>query len=186
MPRIPFPLLDVLIQVEMGKNISGVGMDPNIIGRFSSGLTSRDIEVVRMVVLRLTPESGSNAMGVGLADVVPDTLAGQIDWQATYMNAYTSGAHRAVKLPMVAATEEKAILTALSMPAPRRGQDALVALIQNTLRLSDLWLSEALWADAHRRGLRSVGSPAPLIFEADGRLAWASMASAAAGDALSQ
>lgn len=168
MPSLPIKDLDVLVVVEMGKNISGLGIDPNITGRYSSDLQSQGPRIGRLVVLRLTAETGGNAIGVGLADVVPYSLAQAIDWEQTYTNGYTSGAHRAVKLPMVMASEEDAILAAANMPSPRRGRSARVAIIRNTLKPGDVWLSSALWEEAQSAGLEAVGDPEPLVF-ADGR-----------------
>ena len=93
MCSLPFDKLDVLIVDEMGKNISGTGMDTNILGRmFVPGVAEPDRpRITAVVVLDLTYESHGNAIGVGLADVTTERLASSIDWQATYMNSYTAG-----------------------------------------------------------------------------------------------
>src|SRR5438105_512906 len=90
---LPFDALDVLVVDEMGKNISGTGMDSNVIGRmYVPGVAEESRpSITAIVVLDLAEESHGNATGVGLADFTTERLASRIDWQATYMNSYTSG-----------------------------------------------------------------------------------------------
>src|SRR3712207_4794273 len=84
--RLPFDALDVLVVDEIGKNISGDGADPNVTGRYPTPYASGGPEIQRMVYLDLTPETGGNANGLGVADVVTERLASKMDRPATYLN----------------------------------------------------------------------------------------------------
>ena len=89
-PPLPFPLIDVLIIEEGGKDISGTTMDPNVTGRFwVQGLG--DLESPRVstiVLLGITEVSGGNVLGIGFADFIPSTVAAGINWQKTYVNCF--------------------------------------------------------------------------------------------------
>ena len=90
LPRVPFDQLDVLIIDTMGKNISGTGMDPNIIGMWRRFGGPKVPDFTRIVVLSLTPETHGNAMGIGFADFTTRRVFDQIDHHATMMNAITA------------------------------------------------------------------------------------------------
>lgn len=148
MPRFPFTEIDVLIVDEMGKNISGVGMDPKIIGRVKvhdvPDLASCSIRTI--VVLRLTPEAHGNASGIGLADITTQRLVQQIDFEATYLNCITSGItgiQRAL-LPVVAPSDKAAIQTALRVCGRPEIQKAKVVRIKNTLSMGEMDISIGL------------------------------------------
>lgn len=164
-PSIPIRSLDVLAVVTMGKNISGLGMDPNVTGRFSSDYATGGVEAGRLVALRLSPESHGNAIGLGLADMIPLDLLKSVDWSPTYTNAYTSGAMRAAKVPMVFGTEKDTLAAAMSMPLARTGPDSRIAVIRDTLHLETLWLSEPLWSEAEAAGLLPDGDARDLGFD---------------------
>ena len=152
MPRFPFPEIDVLVVEEMGKNISGVGMDPKVIGRVKvhgvSDLAECSIRTI--AVLRLTGEAHGNASGIGLADVTTQRLVQDIDFEATYLNCITSGItgiQRAL-LPMVAPTDRAAIETALRVCGQPETQYARVVRIKNTLSLGEIDVSMDLLKEA--------------------------------------
>ena len=88
MPRLPFNDIDLLIIDEMGKEISGTGIDPNITGRNRDilGVFPHPVTVKRLFVSDLTPFSDGNANGIGFADVTSKRLVDKIDRAATYMN----------------------------------------------------------------------------------------------------
>ena len=142
--RLPFDDIDVLIVDEIGKNISGDGADPNVTGRYPTTAASGGPSVGRMVFLGLTEETGGNANGLGMADVVTERLAGSVDRPATYMNALTSTTPAPVKTPMVMPTDEMAIAAALTMCAGVEPREARLVRIENTLKLARFWVSEAL------------------------------------------
>jgi hypothetical protein len=145
---LPFAAIDVLIIERGGKEISGTTLDPNVTGRFwVDGLDDLPAPRVAMIVLLgLTAATAGNAAGVGFADFVPATLAAQIDWTATYVNAFTAGGSgvRRARLPMVLPDEDACVRAALQVcgtpwDAPRK-----VVRITSTLHLTRCWVSDAL------------------------------------------
>ena len=148
--RLPFDDIDVLIVDEIGKNISGDGADPNVTGRYPTTAASGGPSVGRMVFLGLTEETGGNANGLGMADVVTERLAGSVDRPATYMNALTSTTPAPVKTPMVMPTDEMAIAAALTMCAGVEPREARLVRIENTLKLARFWVSEALLQEVEK------------------------------------
>jgi hypothetical protein len=152
MPRFPFPEIDVLVVEEMGKNISGVGMDPKVIGRVKvHGVPDLAPCSIRTIaVLRLTCEAHGNASGIGLADVTTRRLVQEIDFEATYLNCITSGItgiQRAL-LPLVAPTELAAVQTALRCCGRPDPQTARMVRIKNTLSLEVMDVSTGLLPEA--------------------------------------
>ena len=167
-PSIPFDDLDLLVVQEMGKNISGTGMDTNIIGMWRRNGGPREPNFRVLAVLDLTPGSHGNASGVGLADLIPERLRAKIDWHATYTNCLTAGNFAAAKQPVTLPTDREIIETGLM------GKDAAAARvvwIQNTLELETLWLSPALLEEAaEKQSLTRVGPAQDVQFNSDGAL----------------
>ena len=164
--RLPFDDIDVLIVDEIGKNISGDGADPNVTGRYPTTAASGGPSVNRMVFLGLTEETGGNANGLGMSDVVTERLAGSMDRPSTYMNALTSTTPAPVKTPMVMPTDEMAIAAALTMCAGVDPGKARLVRIENTLKLGRLWVSEALLGEVENDGrLEVLEDPSPMRFE---------------------
>ena len=124
-----------------------------------------------MVYLGLTEETGGNANGLGMADVVNERLVAAMDRPSTYMNALTSTAPQPVKIPMTMPTDELAIAAALTMCAGVTSSEARLVRIQNTLRLGQMWVSEALLEEVEGDGrLTVVEEPLPMRFGEDGSL----------------
>ena len=119
LPTLPFDIIDVLIVEKIGKDISGVGIDPNVSGRFwVTGVADRDRpKVTNIVVLGVTDVSHGNALGIGLADFTTVDVVKSIDWQATWINCFTAGPGgvRRSRMPMALPTEHDAILAAVAM-----------------------------------------------------------------------
>jgi hypothetical protein len=167
-PSIPFDDLDLLVVHEMGKNISGTGMDTNIIGMWRRNGGPRDPNFRVLAVLDLTPDSHGNASGVGLADLIPERLRAKIDWHATYTNCLTAGNFAAAKQPVTLASDREVIETGLM---GKNAATARVAWIQNTLELETLWLSPALLDEVDKtQTLTQVGKAQEVQFTADGAL----------------
>lgn len=143
LPRVPFDELDLLIVDVMGKNISGAGMDPNVIG-LNRGMTmDRHPNYKRVLVRDLTPESHGNSVGIGHADFVTKRLADKINHYDLYMNALTANNPAVAKIPITLESDQVAIETAFKsactgVPEPR------LARIYSTLHLEHILLSEAL------------------------------------------
>ena len=169
--RLPFDVLDVLVVDEIGKNISGDGADPNVTGRYPTPYATGGPEVGRMVFLALTEETGGNANGVGMADVVSECLASGMDRSATYLNALTSTTPQPVKLPMVMPTDRLAIAAALEMCAGVSPKGARLVRVKNTLKLRRMHVSEALLPEVEKdERLRVVEESGPMRFGEDGSL----------------
>ena len=159
-PPLPFREIDVLVVDKAGKDISGTGMDPNVTGRFwVHGLAeSGGPTITTIVLLDITPVSGGNLLGIGLADFIPASLANQIDWEKTYINCFTAGPSgvRRSRLPMVLPDGEACLKAALSMCGRGIDQPKRVVRIESTLHLTRCWVSEAL-LDELPAGSRRVG-----------------------------
>lgn len=169
LPRIPIEDLDVLVVDEMGKDVSGAGMDPNVIGfwRREGGLRKPDYRT--LIVLDLTPQSHGNATGIGMADLTTRRVMEKIDLSATYMNALTSGVLRSSRLP-IALENDLAVLGA----ALDQGPDPLgarMARIINTGSLETFWVTEALLSElSGKEKILVDNKPLMLEFNDKGRL----------------
>jgi hypothetical protein len=169
LPKLPVDDLDVLLVDEMGKNISGCGMDPNVIGfwRREGGPRQPDYRIV--VVLDLTPHSHGNATGIGMADLTTRRVIDQIDWKATYMNVFTSGVLRLAHMPIPLESDRAAIEAALArVPVAAK---ARMARIVNTGELVTFWASETLLPELGANANLTVDhQPLELRFDRDGRI----------------
>jgi uncharacterized protein (DUF362 family) len=171
LPRLPVQQLDLLVVDEIGKNLSGTGMDTNVIGRWKvPGLPEPDSPLIRRIVaLRLSPASGGNANGIGLADFTTQQLVGSVDWQATYLNVMTSTFLDRAKQPITLPDDRTAVqwaLESLRLPEPSAVR---AARIRNTLHLEELWLSEAVLPEVSGR-VELLSDPRPMQFDGDGCL----------------
>lgn len=146
-PRIPFTDVDVLIVDEMGKNISGAGMDTNVIGRGKPAAT----RIRFIVALDLSEESLGNAVGMGLADIITVRLFERIDFNATYTNHLASRSVTSAKIPLVLRDDELAIKTALWLTA-KAPDEVRAVRIRNTLQLATLEISECLARERREEG----------------------------------
>lgn len=173
MARLPFSPIDVLIVEEMGKNISGSGMDTNVIGRPSNPHEPfpADPKILWIVALDLTEESYGNATGIGNADFTTRRLVEKIDMKPTLINCITACAPNGAKVPATFETDREAIETALSCIGLTPPEEARVIRIENTLVLGEIEVSEALLpAVRERADLVALGSPSALSFDAAGCL----------------
>src|SRR5437867_2927508 len=173
MARLPFGAMDVLIVEEIGKNISGAGMDTNVIGRPSNPHEPfpADPRILWIVALDLTEESYGNAVGIGNADFTTRRLVDKIDMKPTLINAITACAPGGAKVPPTYDTDREAIETALSCVGLTPPERARVVRIKNTLVLGEIEVSEAFLPElAKRSDLTRLADPVPLAFDAAGRL----------------
>ena len=169
LPKLPMDDLDILLVDEMGKNVSGAGMDPNVIGfwRREGGARKPDFRI--LIVLDLTPHSHGNAIGIGMADLTTRRMIDQIDWNATYMNVFTSGVLRSARMPIPLENDRTAVETALArVPVPAK---ARMVRIVNTGELVTFWASEAILPELRANAnLTMDNQPLKLRFNQDGRL----------------
>ena len=171
--RLPFDELDLLIVDWTGKNMSGTGMDTNVIGRMMQNFEPEPVKpaILRIFVRDLTEESDGNATGIGLADFTTTRLVDKIDRHSTYMNGITALGPQKSKIPFYYDTDQEAIEVALDTIGLTEPEDARVIRIESTLRLTELDISEVLLEDAklHSR-LEVIGETKPLPFDAAGNL----------------
>ena len=168
LPHVPFDYLDVLIVDEMGKNISGTGMDLNVIGMWRR-IGGEQVPYYKYIVaLDLTEESHGNALGIGMADLTTRRLVNKIDFQATYTNVMTTNFFATGKVPVTLETDREA----LELAFKTFSADTVRAVrIKSTLELEHIQVSEGLLEEVRRRdGLVVTDDPAPLAFTADGAL----------------
>ena len=171
--RIPFDFLHLLIVDELGKEISGTGMDPNVIGRMylSPNEEPKSPQYVRILVRDLTEKTAGNAVGMGLADFSTRRLANKINFQYTYTNALTGLSPMRSKMPIIFETDKEAIEGALKTIGLTDPPDAKIARIKNTLELEHLSVSAALIPEIQSRtDLEILSGPHPLVFSGTGDL----------------
>jgi hypothetical protein len=146
MPSLPASDLDILILDEMGKDVSGLGMDPNIVGRLKiAGQPEPDSPGIKMIIVRaLTAKTRGNALGIGLADIITRKLFEAIDLRATYENVLTSTFLERAKIPLIAENDEEALRFAGQGVGVTALSDARIVRVKNTLRLEEAWISEPL------------------------------------------
>jgi len=144
--RLPFKEIDVLIVDEIGKDVSGVGMDTNVIGRFwlPGESDPRTPKIKRIVVLDLSEETHGNAIGIGLADLTTKRAVSKIDYDTTFVNCLTAGSLETGRIPVFLPNDRDAIATALRTCAPIDPRKAKVVRIRNTLEVERFWISESL------------------------------------------
>lgn len=174
MGNLAFKDIDVLVVRELGKNISGTGMDTNIIGRLMIPREKENLSeanIATIAVLNLTKETHGNATGLGLSNVTTIRVAEQIDWHATYTNALTSGIFgmQRASLPIVMPNDKKAIQAAIR-GCGRKPEAARIVFIENTLRTDHMWISPNMRIEADQKPQLSIGNEVPFGFTASGNL----------------
>ncbi len=172
-PRLPFDDIDILIVDAMGKNISGSGMDTNVIGRFYN-IVAREPEkprIKRILVRSLTPESLGNACGIGLADYVSRQVVASMDASATNTNCLTAGNPEKGRVPIVCESDRQGLefcFATIGLTAP---ENARLIRIQDTLHLTEVEISRTLRDQLDGRSdLEVLAGPLPLVFDAAGVL----------------
>jgi hypothetical protein len=174
MPALPFDDCDLLIVDRIGKNISGAGMDPNVIGRNVHGYTSNLREMTAKPILRrlfareLTPETHGNAIGIGMADATTVRLAKAVDPAVTLMNAWTALSLNSYKIPPAFESDREAVEACLATVPRPDGRPPRIMRIADTLSLARVDVSEAYAGTLG--GLDVLGPPREMDFGADGNL----------------
>jgi hypothetical protein len=167
-PHLPVEELDLLILDEIGKEISGTGMDTNVVGRMLiQGEPEPDVpDVTRIFVRDLTDKTDGNGLGIGLADFVHGRAVEELDLTTTYINAITGAEPERARIPMTVPADTTAILLAYSTVGASDPADMRIARIRNTLELEELLVSEPVADQLRDRERVSVGDPVP--FPSDG------------------
>ncbi len=174
LPMLPVDALDILIVDEIGKEISGTGMDTNILGRYRfHGEAEPDRpQITRVYARSLTPASHGNALGVGLADFIHRDLLEDIDFQDMYINIVTSGEPERAKIPLVVPDDRTALQLLPSTVGiePEDLADLRVARIKNTLETDLLQVSAPVATELENMENITVGPCRPLKFNERGNL----------------
>ena len=175
MPRLPFPEVDLLVIDQIGKNISGSGMDTNVVGRkFNDhGATEDDtVNCKRIFVRGLTPETHGNACGIGMAEVTNQRTVDQANLVATRINALTGGHPSAAAVPIAFDTDQEAMLAILETVGLVDPADSGIIQIANTLKLGEVLVSEKYTPEVRERSdLEVLSGPDAMAFDAHGNLA---------------
>lgn len=171
LPALPVEDLDVLIVDEIGKEISGTGMDTNVLGRyrFYGEAKPESPRITRVYARSLTEPSHGNALGMGLADFVHRNLIEAVDFEDTYVNIATSGEPERSKVPFVVPDDETALTIIPSTVGLEDLAELRIARIRNTLDTDELVVSEPVARELEDHEDVTVGPPEPLEL-ADGRL----------------
>jgi hypothetical protein len=173
MGRIPFSDVDLLIVDEMGKDVSGSGMDSNVTGRIFHQATPEPEkrQFRRIYVRNLTQETEGNALGVGTADFVSRRLVDQINPEKTRINCITATVPEKGRIPIAYDRDDHAVSDALSSAGVSDPATARLVWIRNTLSLDRFWISEALCREAAGKdGLSLQTGLFELPFDDDGNL----------------
>lgn len=173
MGHLPFADIDLLIIQEMGKDISGAGMDTNVIGW--AGDVFHDFPVLpkakRLAVLDLTDKSEGNALGIGMADFTTEHLVNKIDREKTYINCVLSLCPEKAAIPMYFGTDKACLEAALDTVGPTSSLGARVVLIKNTADLKKMAVSKAYKSEMARRSdLKLITDWKAVCFGPDGEL----------------
>lgn len=180
MPQLPMDEIDLLIVDEIGKEISGAGMDPNVVNRDIMGYSASLMEhgetkkpyIYRILVRDLSEATHGNGIGIGLADFTTARVVNGLDKETTYMNALTSIGIQATKMPMYFDSDREAVTEALATLAPEKDQALRVVRIANTLSLDRMLVSEgSAEALKGRAGVSIAGAARAMEFDAEGNLA---------------
>ncbi|GAB3706817.1 nickel pincer cofactor-dependent isomerase, group 22 [Halorubrum pallidum] len=169
LPTVPFDDVDVLVLDRQGKDVSGQGMDTNVIGRrpFAINEPAPDLPDIKRIFVRgLTETTHGNAMGMGSADFVHRDLAAELDSSTSLINAITASTTRGVRLPPVVETDRAGLVASLSTVGVVDPDTVRVLRATDTMRLDRLYASPALVDAARDRSdLRVVGEPTPIDFD---------------------
>ena len=170
-PTLPVKDIDVLIVQEMGKDISGAGLDTNVVGGVKAYLEGDydPPKIDKMVVLDLTKPSHGNAIGISIADIITKRLYDKIDFDATYKNVITCGYLDRAKIPVVLKTDKEAIEVALNTIFKLPGTEPRVILIRSTLKLDEMFVSENIW-EKIKNNISTIGNWEKLAFNDIGNL----------------
>jgi len=173
LPRLPMDEIDLLIIDEMGKDISGEGIDPNVVGRDVCVYGARRPlpRVTRIFVRDLTEGTEGSALGIGQADFTTRRLVDKMDVAVTAINCLTACCPESGKIPLTYDTDREAIAAALTTLRPYSLEDLRIVHIKNTLELNRLLVSEGCLGDLKgEEGIDVKEEPVDLPFHASGNL----------------
>lgn len=172
--NIPVKELDLLIVDEIGKNFSGAGMDTKVVNR--SGRNGPNVwpnvpAIHRIYVRDLSPLSGGNAIGIGLADMISDRLFDKIDYESMWINSLTASSLTASFVPLHFESDKKCIETLAPTCGKLDSSEVSIAWIRNSMELGELMVSENLLPELEQNPeIEIIGEPRAFEFDAEGNL----------------
>ena len=171
MPRFLFPEADVLVVREIGKNISGAGMDPNITGTFSTPFVTGGLKKQRTVVLDIAEESHGAFVGLGFSDVTTNRAFEKLRTNATYLNLLTATTIQSARIPMIMEDDKLALQTAIKTLVGVDKSSVRMALIKNTLAMERIMVSGELLREIRgAEGITVLEEPRELRFDEENAL----------------
>lgn len=170
-PRLQFDQVDVLIVDEIGKNISGDGMDPNVVGRYPTPYAHGGPDVTKIVILDLTKETEGNANGIGTADFTTRYCVEKIDFEKIYANGLTSTVVSPTKIPTTLDNDREAIQAAVKTCNILDFSQVRLVRIKNTLEVGVIEVSEVMIPEVKANtNLEIIGEPFEFYFNDEGNL----------------
>ncbi len=172
-PKLLFEDFDLLIVDEIGKNISGAGMDPNVTSRPVEYIAGFDQgpKITRIVIRDLTDVTEGNASGIGIADVTTQRVFKKMDWTKTYVNIVTAGVLDGAKMPIIADSDRDAIGIGIRGCPGVATDQARIIRIQNTLEMNTVWASAPMLAEIEKNPrLKAISEPFNCAFDDSGGL----------------
>lgn len=169
MARLPLAALDVLVLDYIGKDISGLGMDSNVVGRYYTGPTGAGPDIQRIVVRNLTPDTEGNAVGIGMADVVLEQAVAKMDKHKTYMNCITAKTPEGARVALTVENDRDALNVALACCLQVDPVNARILRMRDTKHLELFYASEGLLPELLATGACEVlEAPRPIRFDSSG------------------
>ena len=169
-PKLPFSEIDILLVNELGKNISGAGMDPNIIGRSQSKGKNLGKNIHIIIPLDITEESNGNGVGIGLSDISTLNVFSKINFNAFYTNLITSRGYLEAKIPIILENDEYAVKVAMKI-LDKNDKNVKIVRIQNTLNINEMEVSIALLEEViNNKNIKIIGEASRLKTDRAGNL----------------
>jgi hypothetical protein len=163
MARLPLGSIDVLVLDYIGKDISGLGMDSNVVGRYYTGPTGAGPGIQRIIVRDLTAETEGNAVGIGMADVVLRRAVEKMDTHKTYMNCITAKTPEGARVALTVDTDRQALSVAIASCLKVEPPHARIVRIRDTKHLGLLYVSEPVLEEALATGRCEIVQPLDAI-----------------------
>lgn len=171
MGRIRFPSCDILMVQKIGKNYSGSGADPNIVGRCGNLKLKMGIDSKVMIVSELSDESDGNATGMGRFDIGTRKFFEKVSFDHTYPNAITDQSFAAYKVPMIVDSDEESLHTGIAVALGIDQQRPRIVIVKNSLEVENILASESMIPEVEQTpGMRVEGEPFELTFDKTGNL----------------
>lgn len=171
MGRIRFPSCDILMVQKIGKNYSGSGADPNIVGRCGNLKLKMGIDSKVMIVSELSDESDGNATGMGRFDIGTRKFFEKVSFDHTYPNAITDQCFAAYKVPMIVDSDEESLHTGIAVALGIDQQRPRIVIVKNSLEVESILASESMIPEVEQTpGMRVEGEPFELTFDKTGNL----------------